>query len=57
VQGMISWPGVCNHEELESITSEISTMSYVCLSHNQYLVELVLKATHVVRIPMLSNNR
>jgi hypothetical protein len=54
---MISWPGVRNHQELESITSRIITKSYVCLSHNQYLVELVLKATHVVEIPMLSNAR
>jgi hypothetical protein len=49
--------GVRNHQESEFITSRISTKSYVCLSHNQYLVELVLKATHVVGIPMLSNAR
>jgi hypothetical protein len=38
-------------------SSRISTISYVCLSNNQYLVELVLKATYVVGIPMLSNAR
>jgi hypothetical protein len=54
---MIFLPGVRNHQESEFITSRISTESYVCLSHNQYLVELVLKATHVVGIPMLSNAR
>jgi hypothetical protein len=50
---MISWSGVRNHQESESITSRISTKSCVCLSHNQYQVELVLKAAYVVRIPML----
>ncbi len=57
LQGMISFSGVLTQKESESITSRSSTKSYVCLSNNQYLVELVLKATEIVGIPMLSNDR